>query len=354
LKILFVSDNLYIPQLSGGAEVSIRTLCHWLKGAGHEVAVSAVVGKRGIFRYKSRLGAKAFGDSSRLDMIDGCRVFRDWSCKNSLDEAIGKFSPDIAILMKNSQELLIDLIARRIPALVYLRDIYFKNLNLSNLDLSHVMFIANSKFTHDRFMETFGINSEIILPLVDRSLYRVHSSRKSVLFVNPHPMKGVDIAVELVLRNSDIPFIFAESWPVTTEVKELVKKHAKNARNLLWLKSRNDMRTLYSSAGLVLMPSQCEESWGRVASEAHISGIPVLGSHRGALPESIGPGGVLIENYTSVDAWDEILKHTWSNHGLLSDLGEKAVNFSNRVELDENGIIANLLFYAERLMGQSA
>src|SRR5438045_3878818 len=56
-----------------------------------------------------------------------------------------------------------------------------------------------------------------------------------------------------------------------------------------------DPRDFYRVSRLVLMPSLWDESFGRVAAEALINGIPVLASNRGALPEVLEAAGLLLE-----------------------------------------------------------
>jgi glycosyltransferase involved in cell wall biosynthesis len=55
-----------------------------------------------------------------------------------------------------------------------------------------------------------------------------------------------------------------------------------------------DPRQFYRLTRLVVMPSVWRESFGRVAAEAMLNGIPVVASDRGALPEVVGPGGVCL------------------------------------------------------------
>jgi glycosyltransferase involved in cell wall biosynthesis len=40
-----------------------------------------------------------------------------------------------------------------------------------------------------------------------------------------------------------------------------------------------------------------------VAVEAQSCGIPIIASARGGLPEAVGDGGLLIEDYRNVEAW---------------------------------------------------
>ncbi len=54
-----------------------------------------------------------------------------------------------------------------------------------------------------------------------------------------------------------------------------------------------DTRSVYAATRVLLVPSQWKaETWGRVASEAQFSGIPVLASDVGGSPEAVAPGGV--------------------------------------------------------------
>ncbi len=58
--------------------------------------------------------------------------------------------------------------------------------------------------------------------------------------------------------------------------------------NLTIRPNTTDPRTFYAETRLLLMPSLWNESFGLVAAEAMLNGIPVLASNRGALPETIG------------------------------------------------------------------
>jgi glycosyltransferase involved in cell wall biosynthesis len=55
-----------------------------------------------------------------------------------------------------------------------------------------------------------------------------------------------------------------------------------------------DPCVFYRMTQVVMMPSVCRESFGRVAAEAMLNGIPVLASDRGALPEVVGAGGACL------------------------------------------------------------
>ena len=77
---------------------------------------------------------------------------------------------------------------------------------------------------------------------------------------------------------------------------------------------------------LLLMPSLWLESFGLIAAEAMLNGVPVLASNRGALPETIGDAGFLFDvpdRYTfqtrelptadDVAPWIETILRLWDD-----------------------------------------
>ena len=49
-----------------------------------------------------------------------------------------------------------------------------------------------------------------------------------------------------------------------------------------------NMKAVYALTKVMVCPSLCFEAWGMVATEANMSGIPVLANNYGGLPEAIG------------------------------------------------------------------
>ena len=69
----------------------------------------------------------------------------------------------------------------------------------------------------------------------------------------------------------------------------------------------------YAEARILLVPSVWEEAWGRVVTEAQVNGIPVLASAIGGLPESVGPGGILVPPGSDIEVWNAHLRELWSS-----------------------------------------
>lgn len=116
-------------------------------------------------------------------------------------------------------------------------------------------------------------------------------------FVNPQPSKGAAvvarIALELGRRRPEIPLLVVEgrggAGGLTAGGLDL-----SGLRNLHRMANTPDPRAFYRVSRVVLMPSLWRESFGRVAAEALANGIPVLASDRGALPETLGDAGFVL------------------------------------------------------------
>jgi glycosyltransferase involved in cell wall biosynthesis len=103
------------------------------------------------------------------------------------------------------------------------------------------------------------------------------------------------------------------------------------------------MRPVYARTRILLAPSQWREAWGRVASEAHISGIPVIGSQIGGLVESIGPGGILIPPEAPAGDWIDALQDLWDNPLRYAALAAAAKDYAARQELDQDWAVNAML-----------
>ncbi len=98
--------------------------------------------------------------------------------------------------------------------------------------------------------------------------------------------------------------------------------------NVEIFKSEDDARIIYKKTKILLIPSQWEEAFGRVAIEGMLNGIPVIGSNTGGLKESIGKGGILLDK-EDIDGWiKEILKFDNLDH--YKEMSNKAKNWVRR------------------------
>jgi len=349
LRILFATNHAYLPQRAGGSESSTHELCLDLAGSGQAVGVLAAIQPSGL------LGARHWLQRRLLrrhafphDNSMGYPVFRGWQPGRGIDEVLARFRPDAVIVQAGQPMLLAGaFVERGVPCVVYLHDVLFDDLGGLPRASQNPVYLANSQFTAGRARAAFGIQPQVIPPLVRRERYETPTTRRTVVLVNPDPMKGGDLALELAGRRPDIPFEFVECWPSNRLLVDY-QRRARAAGNVTWRRRVADMRTIYRSARIVLVPSRVEEAWGRVVTEAHTSGIPALASHVGGLPESVGPGGVLVAPDASLDRWAEALSEIWDRPLEYERLSQAALEHSLRPEIRPDTIVRAFLAFVGR------
>ncbi len=119
-----------------------------------------------------------------------------------------------------------------IPSVIYLHNVETDDLGGRLSELNGIAFIANSRFTAESFRRSDGISSDVIYPMVEADRYRTSSSRKNVTFINPHPHKGVDIALKVAEACPDIPFVFVKAWTLSPKDEDSLEQHAAGLSNL--------------------------------------------------------------------------------------------------------------------------
>jgi glycosyltransferase involved in cell wall biosynthesis len=181
--------------------------------------------------------------------------------------------------------------------------IVFALHNFTYLDASKFMLgdciVVPSEFAQAYYRTTPGLECGILPYTIDRPRVAVSDRQpRYATFVNPQTTKGLfifaRIAEVLARRRPDIPLLVIEGrsppgWHSQTGIS------LKQLPNVTALPSAADPRTFYQVSKLLLVPSLWNESFGLVAAEAMINGIPVLASNRGALPTTVGDAGFLFD-----------------------------------------------------------
>lgn len=353
MRILFVTNNQYLPYRVGGSESSTHELCKELIKRGHEVAVvSSVTSNLRPRKWFSRKILTNLIRRTRFskDHIVGYPVYRGRiytfsrsTIGTGVSELKRRIRPDVVIVQAGKSVFhAAAWEAVKIPVVIYLHDVNFKILGGDPRNLKHTRFISNSLFTAERYKNEFGISSEIVLNIIEPDRYRIEREENRVTFINPCELKGDKIAFQIAERLAWIPFLFVEGWPMNDEQYKKMHLRIKESRNIEWMNNTLDMRSVYKRTRILLVPSQCEEAWGRVVAEAQINGIPVLASNIGGLPESVGSGGVLIDA-KMVDKWVLELKRLWSDEQYYNKLSKNALAHSRRNEIKTSNVIEKFI-----------
>lgn len=200
--------------------------------------------------------------------------------------------------------------------------------------------VVPSEFARRSYHARLGFDSVALPPLVDERL--VCAKRRQgnyVVFINPSPEKGLNfflgLARDLARRRPEIPLLIVESrahargWERVPFVRDL--------RNLNVTDWVEDVRLIYGSTRVLLFPSVCEETFGRVALEAAFNGVPVLCSDRGAtrdlltelgcgayvlpIPARLTPSSRDFPTATETSPWLDALIELWDAPDRAREVG---------------------------------
>ncbi|WP_299677763.1 glycosyltransferase [uncultured Roseobacter sp.] len=334
LRILFGSAHPYLPQMFGGAQSSTHELVKRLRARGHEVAVLGGLTGEGWLGLRGRLLLKLTRRGYVRDDHLGYPVFRTWFAETVARRVVEDFQADVAVFQSRLPVPMAAAIDRSTTrTFIYLRNVETVDLGGSLGSLKQTGFIANSHFTAQRFAETDGVRADVIHPMIEADKYRVTPARQNVTFINPHPHKGVDVALQLARACPEIPFVFVRGWELSPEQENHLATGLADLPNVTLRPSTDDMRSVYRDARIVLAPSQWEEAFGRIAAEAQLSGIPVVASRTGGLPEAVGPGGILLDKAAPISDWAEALRHLWHDTTAYAEASRAALKHAERPEM---------------------
>ncbi len=207
--------------------------------------------------------------------------------------------------------------------------------------------IVPSRFAADHYRETVDLDCTVLPNLVDFGRILASSSDpRYVTFVNPSSEKGVfafaRIADDLGRKRPDIPFLVVEGRGSERTLANCgldLRIHG----NVSLMSHTPDPRQFWGVTRICVMPSLWWENQPLVAVEAMANGIPVIGSNRGGLPETLGNAGLLLSlpdhlsaagrtlpTSKDVAPWVEAIIRLWDDGELYSEHRRRAVVESKR------------------------
>lgn len=149
------------------------------------------------------------------------------------------------------------------------------------------------------------INSSDVLHVLfnfNEFILRGKKDKKFITLVNPIEEKGGKILQGLAKIYPNKKFLAVEGW----YKPDIDFSKFKNIIRLP--KQRDNLKSVFAKTKILLVPSQWEEALATVSVLARINGIPVLASNKGGIPEAVGSGGYLVDDYKKINAWADALK----------------------------------------------
>lgn len=323
MRLLFATGSTYMPERVGGSEFGLHALIRAVRARGHEASLLA----------RTAGGAPIPSGQVEIDYP----VQYAFEPAAEIREAVRRTRAD-AVILCNEYPLHMAAALADIPVGIwlYMINAEFEWLGGDPLDFPLAGVFVNSKFLRRKVAETYGLTGEVLPPLVSPERVLADETGGQVTFINPSRVKGVDLATTLARVNQDIPFSIVESWDIGDSDRRHYQERVADLPNVDWSPPTLDMRPVYARTRLLIVPSVWEEAWGLVVSEAQINGIPVLASHRGGLPESVGRGGVVLPP-NDLNAWDHAVRELYLNqakYARYSQLArENARTFSTECDI---------------------
>jgi glycosyltransferase involved in cell wall biosynthesis len=342
MRILFVTTNKHLPEHRGGMEVNTHELNTALLERGVSVGVLCGLAGVGLTGISARLRRKFLRDPYPVDMRLGYPTWRSYDSVSYVGSVAASFEPDVFVVQGGADFVSLVTACLRLapPVVCYLHSPDRLLLPTEMLENPSISFIANSSFTMSIHTEKNFLG--VVPPIVPSGNYSTATNRSCAVFINPAPYKGLDIVLGLAEARPDVTFLLV--------VNRRRFEHG-GARPESWDRLRNvktvgpirDMRRIYRHAKLVLAPSQWLETWGRIATEAHFSGIPVLASDSGGLPEAVGPGGLCLPRNAPVSEWLQAFSGIWDDPVRHEELSKAASQYSRRREISRDAIVGTFL-----------
>ena len=187
-----------------------------------------------------------------------------------------------------------------------------------------VSYLANSGLTQRRLHAVFDLATPIVPIFPVPEDYQVDSARRHVLFVQPvarHGWRagfgdGPCLAAYPLFKSARAGAMRTSSFEIFAGPPTPFQTSPGCRRPITCAR--------YREAAVVLAPSLVEETWGRIVSEAQVSGIPALVSDRGALPETVAAGGVLMAADAPLADWSAALARMWDDRACYDRLAAAA------------------------------
>ncbi len=234
--------------------------------------------------------------------------------------------------------------ATNIPSVLYLREV----AGLGHLSVTKAppdLLLANAD-SIAQAARGLGYECSVVPSVVELDRSKTDSSREAVVLVNPIPLLGGDRLWPLARARPDIPFIVFESGSISETERDAVRAELADHPNVTLEPFSTDPSSIYSRARILLVPHRVDNR-PRVVLEAQSNGIPVLASAFPGLVESVGAGGLLVDNDADPSGWIDALSRMWDDSNLYQSLVDAARLQAERPEADCEAIVERF----EELLG---
>jgi hypothetical protein len=303
MKILIAHHRWWFPTALSGADVANHEFARNLKQSGFEIKVHGIVSPKISERTRQR--------SYVTDGIEVSLVQSDF-IKN-LSKVIKAYKPDVMLTSCpepscGSDDIIrmMDLCDRHgLPVVLYIHELGQVMPLFEKVKNRLAKVLTNSHFMAGKIFESWNIKADVVYPVPAFGTFKMKQSKGPfITFFSPRLQKGSDIA-DFLVKNSfpDRSFLYVEGFmdPEAHGISLF------RTGNLVRARQSPNVAAIYMMTHTLIIPSQWAESFGRVALEAMYNQTPVIASNTGGLSESVGRGGILIDDFSNVKEWEKAI-----------------------------------------------
>ena len=343
MRIVLAIHNAYTDHTSGAAQ-SMRILMQWLAQAGHDVRVLSTarfdarppadlmrhLGEHGIAAQRTAPSKAFLRSVTRSANLGPGRPTLDFTLNGVtvrmvltrapqntpadrfegeqflflLDEMFAEARPDVLVTYGATplvQEALRRARARGVLAVFTLRNYgYEDRRHYTHVD--HVF--TTSPYLSEVYRQRIGLKSVgIDSPIEWADVEAPTEMRQFVTFVNPTPSKGsllfARLAEMLGSARPDIPLLVVQSAASAGALNTIPGLDFRKYPQIMAAPATPRPADFFALTRILLVPSVFAEPFGRVSAEALVNGIPPIVSDRGALPQTVEGGGIVV----NLPAW---------------------------------------------------
>jgi glycosyltransferase involved in cell wall biosynthesis len=365
MRILFAADELHFPDNVGGSRMDIHDLALTFGEQGHDVEVlAAASGRTRLLGYRALETVTGMRVLNRVDTLNGYPTTRcgSWQLLRSLGASVASRPPDLLITQSAGSGRLAGVASRQgVRAVIRLASAGEAEMLAAAarddpevgavIQSPLVTLVAVSRFVATLAADLLGISPAVIYPPV-RLQACVTPGREPdhITFINPIPLKGLEVALQVAQLLPQRRFVFVEAWNIPGPQRKALDHEMSKLPNVTFRPRSVGLADVYRSTAVLLAPSQCPEAFSRVVLEACANGIPVLASRVGGMPEAMGESGVLLAATDQPEHWAWAVEEILADRNRFAGLAASALANAQRPEFKMQSIAAEYL----RLAGAAA